>query len=158
MAREDCCSETDTEGNDHKSDSRSSACCSLDLVKSRSSRSKTLAGVEVEELNDDLPLISFLQSSKSSPKMKTPYVEKQNISSKPTEASPRSLSKSTNSIVSRKRIRVVLSDDEGEMDDELECLKGRVHKCPVEAVATSDECEFSLSLTDLILDFIAVEI
>ncbi|KAK0605730.1 hypothetical protein LWI29_030110 [Acer saccharum] len=139
VAGEDCCSETDTEGNDHKSDSRSSACCSLDPVKSRSSRSKTLAGVEVEELNDDLPLISFLQSSKSSPKMKTPYVEKQNISSKPTEASPRSLSKSTNSIVSRKRIRVVLSDDEGEMDDELECLKGRVHKCPVEAVATSDE-------------------
>ncbi|KAK1587587.1 hypothetical protein Q3G72_014471 [Acer saccharum] len=139
VAGEHCCSETDTEGNDHKSDSRSSACCSLDPVKSRSSRSKTLAGVEVEELNDDLPLISFLQSSKSSPKMKTPYVEKQNISSKPTEASPRSLSKSTNSIVSRKRIRVVLSDDEGEMDDELECLKGRVHKCPVEAVATSDE-------------------
>ncbi|KAK3211640.1 hypothetical protein Dsin_016346 [Dipteronia sinensis] len=139
VAGEDCCSETDTEGNDQKSDSRSSACCSLDLVKSRSSTSKTLAGVEVEELNDDLPLISFLQSSKSSPKMKTPYIEKQNISSKPTEASPRSLSKSTNSIVGRKRIRVVLSDDEGEMDDELECLKGRVHKCPVEAVATSDE-------------------
>ncbi|KAK4840892.1 hypothetical protein QYF36_020698 [Acer negundo] len=139
VAGEDCCSETDTEGNDHKSDSRSSACCSLDLVKSRSSRSKTLAGVEVEEFNNDLPLISFLQSSKSSPKMKMPYVEKQNISSKRTEASPRSLSKSTNSIVSRKRIRVVLSDDEGEMDDEFECLKGRVHKCPVEAVATSDE-------------------
>ncbi|KAK2656121.1 hypothetical protein Ddye_009173 [Dipteronia dyeriana] len=139
VAGEDCCSETDTEGNDHQSDSRSSACCSLDLVKSRSRRSKTLAGLEVEELNDDLPLISFLQSSKSSPKMKTPYVEKQNISSKPTESSPRSLSKSSNSIVGRKRIRVILSDDEDEMDDELECLKGRVHKCPVEAVATSDE-------------------
>ncbi|KAL5752076.1 hypothetical protein ACOSQ2_022583 [Xanthoceras sorbifolium] len=149
----DCCSETDTEGNDHKSESRSSACYSPELIKSRSSGSKALAGLEVEELKDDLPLISFLQSSKSSSKMKMPCMEKQNISSKPIEASPRSSSKLTNSVVSRKRIRVVLSDDECEMDDELACSEGRFHKCPVEAVASSDEFKSKSSPASLARKF-----
>lgn len=138
----DCCSETDTEGNDHLPDVRSSASFSAEISKSDSGRSKTLAGLE--EVEDDEPLVSFLRSSVRLPKWKTAYVEKQKILSKPTEHSPKSLSISTNSKQTgggRKRIRVVLSDDEGEMDDE-EGLKGRFQKCPVEGVATSDASRF----------------
>ncbi|KAJ0098287.1 hypothetical protein Patl1_27847 [Pistacia atlantica] len=136
----DICSETDTEGNDHLSDGRSSASCSPKMSKAGSGQSKSLAGVE--EFKDDVPLISILQSSKRSAKMRTAYVQKQNVTKKPTEASPKSLSKLTDSQqtgVGRKRVRVVLSDDEGEMHDDVECMKGRFHKNLVEDIATSDE-------------------
>ncbi|KAG6721658.1 hypothetical protein I3843_03G123000 [Carya illinoinensis] len=113
---EDCCSETDTEGNDHLSESRYNARCSPEMSKWNSSRSKSEASVE--ELNDDVPLISLIGSSKNSPKMKSAH-----------------LSKSTSdqqTVVGRKRVRVILSD-------EVKCSKGSPGKCPVEAVATSDE-------------------
>ncbi|KAH9669138.1 protein TONSOKU [Citrus sinensis] len=134
----DCCSETDTEGNDHLPDVRSSACFSAEMSKSDSGRSKTLAGLE--DVEDDEPLISFLRSSERLPKLKSAYVEKQSIPTEPREPSPKTLPKSTNSQQTgggRKRIRVVLSDDEGDIDNEVG-LKGRLHKCPVEGVATFD--------------------
>ncbi|GMY12399.1 protein TONSOKU isoform X1 [Fagus crenata] len=137
---EDCCSETYTEGNNHLSESRSDACCSPEISKLNSSRSNSVASVE--GLDDDVPLISLLWSSKNSPKMKAAQLEKHNISIQPIKVLPKSLSTSTNNPqtgVSRKRVRVILSDDESEVPDEVERLKGRPDKCPVEVVATSDE-------------------
>ena len=142
---EDCCSETYTEGNNHLSESRSDACCSPEISKLNSSRSNSVASVE--GLDDDVPLISLLRSSKNSPKMKAAQLEKHNISIQPIKVLPKSLSTSTNNPqtgVSRKRVRVILSDDESEVPDEVERLKGRPDKCPVEVVATSDECRFKL--------------
>ncbi|KAK9272896.1 hypothetical protein L1049_003275 [Liquidambar formosana] len=136
----DCCSETDTEEDNHTSTSRSNVYSSPKMSKSDSRKSKPFTCVE--ELEDDEPLISLLRSNKNFPKLKTAHVEKLNASSKPIEASPKSLSKSTGSqqtLVGRKRVRLVLSDDEDEMHDKVECSKGRLHKGPVEDIATSDE-------------------
>ncbi|XP_062147613.1 protein TONSOKU [Alnus glutinosa] len=137
---EDCCSETDTEGNDHFSESRSNARCSQDMSKSNSSRLKSVAGVE--ELNDDVPLISLLRSSKDSPKTEAAQLGKHNIFTRPTKVSPKSVSKSTSNqqtVVGRKRVRLILSDDENEMPNEVVCSKVWSDRWPVEAVATSDE-------------------
>jgi hypothetical protein len=145
---EDCCSETDTEGNDHFSESRSNARCSQDMSKSNSSRLKSVAGVE--ELNDDVPLISLLRSSKDSPKTEAAQLGKHNIFTRPTKVSPKSVSKSTSNqqtVVGRKRVRLILSDDENEMPNEVVCSKVRSDRWPVEAVATSDECGFKLFTT-----------
>lgn len=140
----DCCSETDTEGDDCLSNGRPNVSCSPNVSKSSSARSKSLAGVE--ELNDDVPLISLLQSSKHSPKKKTARAENLNTSSNLIEASANCLSKTTScnqqTVVGRKRVRVVLSDDEDEMHDEVDCSKGRLNRCLVEDIATSDECAF----------------
>ncbi|KAK7822727.1 protein tonsoku [Quercus suber] len=156
---EDCCSETYTEGNYCLSESRSDACCSPEMSKLNSSRSNSVASVE--ELNDDVPLISLLRSSKNSPKMKAAQSEKHNISTQPAKVLPKSLSISTSNQqtgVGRKRARVILSDDESEVPYEVECSKGRPDKCPIEAVTTSDEfnsksnsashdCKFQVSAT-----------
>jgi hypothetical protein len=145
ILEEDCCSETDTEGNDHFSESsRSSARCSQDMSKSNSSRLKSVASVE--ELSDDVPLISLLQSNKDSPKTEAAQLEKHNIFTRTTKASPKSVSKSTSNqqTVGRKRVRLILSDDENDMPNEVVCSKGRPDRGPVEAVATSDECGFKV--------------
>ncbi|XP_042971160.1 protein TONSOKU-like isoform X1 [Carya illinoinensis] len=137
---EDCCSETDTEGNDHLSESRYNACCLPEMSKWNSSRSKSEASVE--ELNDDVPLISLIGYGRNSPKMKSAQSGKQNICTQPTKVLPKSLSESTRdqqTVVGRKRVRVILSDDESEEPDEVKCSKGSPGKCPVEAVATSGE-------------------
>ncbi|CAK7355042.1 unnamed protein product [Dovyalis caffra] len=135
----DCCSETDTEGDNHLSDCRSNASCSQEISKSNSARLKSLAGAE--ELIDDLPLISLLQSRKASPRRKPTQAERHNTSTRPTEASPKCLSKTASdqqTVLGRKRIRIVLSDDEDEMHDEVDCSRERLNSCPVEDVATSN--------------------
>ncbi|XP_034683390.1 protein TONSOKU [Vitis riparia] len=128
---EDCCSETDTEGDDCFSNSRSDPSCSVKKGKSKSDRG---------EFKDDVPLISLLQSNKKLPKRNIAHVDEV----LPTGASHKSSSTSTSNqqTVGRKRIRVVLSDDEGEMQDEVACSNfecGRLHKCPVEDVGATDE-------------------
>lgn len=129
----DCCSETETEGDDQLSNSPSDVSYSPMLSKSTAIKSNSRVGED--ELNDDAPLVSLLRSSKKSSKLK-PFTL-----TDPPEGSPRSMSRSTGSqSVGRKRVRVVLSDDEGE-NNEVQCCRGRVHRCPAEDVATSDECE-----------------
>ncbi|KAJ9177779.1 hypothetical protein P3X46_012953 [Hevea brasiliensis] len=79
----DCCSETDTDGDDHLSDIRDNASHSQQTSKSSSTQSKLIA-------------------------------DNCNTYDKPTEDSPKCLSKTTSSqqtIIGRKR-RVILSDDE----------------------------------------------
>ncbi|KAF8411665.1 hypothetical protein HHK36_004223 [Tetracentron sinense] len=136
----DCCSETETEGDDRLSDNKSNAYNSPKISESAFIRSKL--PTNVEEFNDDVPLISLLRSNKISSKLKTAQIEKPSSSSKPTEASPRSSSKAIGNqqtVVGRKRVRVVLSDDEGEIHDEADYSRGTLNKCVVEDVATSDE-------------------
>uniref|UniRef100_A0A5B6ZRH6 Protein TONSOKU n=1 Tax=Davidia involucrata TaxID=16924 RepID=A0A5B6ZRH6_DAVIN len=134
----DYCSETETEGDDQLSNSRSDTSCSPRKSKSNS---KSKPHTSLEELKDDAPLISLLHSRKNSYKLKTSHVEKPNASTNPNEGSPKSMSKSGGSqqtVVGRKRVRVILSDDEGEIHDNVECSRGRP-KCPAEDVASSDE-------------------
>ena len=127
---EDCCSETDTEGDD----------C---LSNSRSSVKKAKTKPDHEEFEDDVPLISLLQKNQKLPKQNVVRVDEV----QPTGASRKSSSTSTSDqqTVSRKRVRVVLSDDEGEIQDEVACSnfeRGRLRKCPVEDVGATDECKF----------------
>ncbi|XP_017977769.1 PREDICTED: protein TONSOKU isoform X1 [Theobroma cacao] len=134
----DCCSETDTEGDDHCSDNMSNAYSGV-MSKSNSNKSASLAASG--ELNDDLPLISLIRPSKRSSKTETAPSGKYNISTEPDEAFPSSLSKSTRNqqtVVGRKRVRVVLSDDEGDMHDEVEGSAGRLHECPVNVAASNE--------------------
>ncbi|XVF61874.1 hypothetical protein PTKIN_Ptkin08bG0169300 [Pterospermum kingtungense] len=126
---EECCSETDTGGDDH---------C-LDNMSNASNRSTSLTSSA--ELNDDIPLISLIRPSKRSSKNKTSHTEKNNISIDPDESFPKSLSKSKGNqqtVVGRKRVRLVLSDDESDVHDEVECSERRLHKRTVD-VATSDD-------------------
>ncbi|KAI3427482.1 uncharacterized protein J3R85_009533 [Psidium guajava] len=129
----DCCPETDTEEDDYLSNSRSSTCSSP--LTSNSYKRKLHN--TVEELNDDAPLISFLHSKKGSPKFRTAApVENCGNPVKHMMASSRSSSKSSGDmqkVVNRKRIRLVLSDDEGEMHAQA---GGSMAK---ERAATSDE-------------------
>lgn len=153
---EDHCSETDTEGNNHVSFDRLNVCISPESSKSNSTISKPLAGVE--ELNDDAPLISLLWSTRRSPNMVQVNLCKQNNPTKPTDVSPKCLPKSLSNqqavvtkssaspIVSRKRVRVVLSDDEDDMHDVVESSRHRSHNSPVEDVNKSDECRFQSCL------------
>ncbi|KAL7230356.1 hypothetical protein ACSBR2_008781 [Camellia fascicularis] len=133
---QDCCSETETEGDD-QSPNGSDMSCSQETSKYNSVTSQSHA--RVEELNDDLPLISLLHPHKNSAKLKTAFVPV--TATKPTQSLPKSVPRSTDSqqtFVGHKRIRVILSDDEGEMHDEVECRRAK-HRGPKEDVATCDE-------------------
>ncbi|KAJ7945273.1 Protein TONSOKU like [Quillaja saponaria] len=140
IAPEDCCSETETEGNDHLSSTDSDACCTSKTNKSNGFKSVDVA----EEFNDETPLLSLIQSIKNSTKKKTGHIEIINNSITPAEVSPNGLSRSSSSqqkTVGRKRTRVILSDDE------TECSNGKTHKYLVEGVSTSDEFKSKNNLT-----------
>ncbi|KAK8524900.1 hypothetical protein V6N12_029752 [Hibiscus sabdariffa] len=130
----DCCSETDTEGDDNFSDDMPNTYMEASC-RSSSKRSVPLAASG--ESNDDLPLISLIRSRKRSPKSKTAHTVNKNISMELDETFSKGLSKPTSNqqtIVGRKRVRLVLSDDEGDMPDDAR----RLHKCSIDAAA-SDE-------------------
>ncbi|XP_010025556.2 protein TONSOKU [Eucalyptus grandis] len=133
----DCCPETDTEGDDCLSNSRSSTCSSP--LTSNSYKRKLHN--TVEELNDDAPLISLLHSKKVSPRFRTAApVEKCGNTMNHMMASSKSSSKSTGDkqkVVDRKRIRLVLSDDEGEMHAQAGSSMAEPHS--MDRAATSDE-------------------
>ncbi|OVA01147.1 Leucine-rich repeat [Macleaya cordata] len=125
----ECCPETETEEDDHLSDNRSSAYNSPKISECASTRSKRVS--TSEEFKDDEPLISLLRSSKNLSKRRVSRVEKPFISLNPAESSPKSLSKSIDKQqTSRKRVRMVISDDESDEGDEAECSRGKLHKCP----------------------------
>lgn len=133
--KENCCSETDTEGSLRSLDDGFNACGSPE----------TLVGIE--EADDDVPLTSLLKSSRSSPKIRPTCMGKEKISSNFSKVSPRGSSKSACNqevVAGRKRLRVVLSDDEDAMCTEVQCSKSRTHSCLVEDVATSYESRFEL--------------
>ncbi|GKU95150.1 hypothetical protein SLEP1_g8546 [Rubroshorea leprosula] len=119
----DCCSETDTEGDDYLSYPNA---LSGKRSNSNSNISESLAAPQ--DLNaGDVPLISLL-SPKGSTKTKTANVEECNISRK-SNVLPKCSSRSTSNqqiVTSRKRGRLVLSDDEADSHDEDESLRGRL--------------------------------
>ena len=119
---EDCCPESSTEGSGDFSDNMPTACCSEEIRNIQSSISQSLN--QKEELNDDdcnLPLISFIRSAKASSKMKSARSESNG-----------------HTVVGRKRIRLVLSDDEDEMSDAAETPKVRPNKIPLNVVTSSE--------------------
>ena len=77
---QDCCSETDTEGEDILLNG-SDMSYSQEASKSNSTQSQSHA--REEETKDDLPLISLLHSRKNSTKLKTNHVPV--TSTKPTQ-------------------------------------------------------------------------
>ncbi|KAL2342941.1 hypothetical protein Fmac_004226 [Flemingia macrophylla] len=136
--QEDCCSETDTEADDYLSNSGSDDFC----FTKTNSRSKTMnAG---EELKDDAPLMSLYQSIKGSSKKKAGYKESLTNSTKQDAQSPSSQKNQSNdhqTVVGRKRVRVILSDD----DDEVECSSRKNHDCLVEDLPTYDASKSKVS-------------
>ncbi|KAG5529146.1 hypothetical protein RHGRI_029727 [Rhododendron griersonianum] len=132
----DCCSETETEGDDL---SPNGSHMSYFQEASNTNSAKSQSQSRMEELDDDLPLTSLLHSRKNPTKQKTTRVPV--TSTKPTQALPESMPRFTESqqTVGRKRIRVILSDDEGEIYEEVECPRRRRQKGLEEYIATSDE-------------------
>ncbi|KAI3735773.1 hypothetical protein L6452_15286 [Arctium lappa] len=141
----DCCSETDTEGDD------------ISLIKSDMNYSPRLNvpnsyGIE-DSAADEVPSVSLLRSNGYHTKSKGSQLTKHCTSTKSLETSPRSMSRSTCSqTASRKRGRLVLSDDEDE-NKEMWCPRGRVHESPEEHVATSNEFKSRCDLTSHVHDY-----
>lgn len=130
----DCCSETKTELDNLSTDDMSDGCFSP------KKRNLNAAGVKVYDTNDELDenvtLISLLQFKKGTkPTGGTAPI----ASSGPCGSPARSISRSCGSLtVNRKRVRVILSDDEDDKD-ENGCSDRIAGSCLVEGIATSDE-------------------
>lgn len=137
ILKEDFCSETETEGDDQLSNSRSNISCSPEISKLSFSKSKPCPNGE--DVMDDVPSVSILSPTESASKSKHRCISKPATCREQTEISSKSNSRPTSSqAISRKRVRVILSDDESE-NDEVPHSSGRFHISPAEDVATSDE-------------------
>ncbi|XP_077242137.1 tetratricopeptide repeat (TPR)-containing protein [Tasmannia lanceolata] len=130
----ECCSETETEG-DVFSDDGSEA------FNSPIASTRLNPTLSVEEFSNDIPLASLIQPRKTLSKNKKKQLDccggKAGISSKATKA----LSRDTDDQepVGRKRIRVVLSDDEIDECVAMDISRTRLNKHLEEDVGTSDE-------------------
>ena len=120
---QDECSETDSEGHANVSNDRPNACSSPQTPNSL--RSERLA--DLDEANDDVPLISFLQPGKRLFKRKQ-VSGKQDADTDQTKKDFSVVADSQQTVAGRKRIRVILSDDESETEYELGCPKDSSHK------------------------------
>nr|XP_018681426.1 PREDICTED: protein TONSOKU isoform X2 [Musa acuminata subsp. malaccensis] len=127
----DYCSETETEGGNLSTDILGLS-ASQDSDDSAKSRPSLLACVE--DLDDDVPLASLGRLSKSSAKIKMSQLDSLGVrttaSSNHAQASSRDLSKSRDDQqhVDRKRVRVVLSDDEADDPDEMNGSRQKLHR------------------------------
>ncbi|URE05448.1 TPR [Musa troglodytarum] len=129
----DYCSETETEGGNLSTDILGLS-ASQDSDDSAKSRPSLLACVE--DLDDDVPLASLGHLSKNSAKAKFKMSQldslgvRTNASSNHAQASSRDLSKSCDDQqhVDRKRVRVVLSDDEDDDPDEMNGSRQKLHR------------------------------
>ncbi|KAL6551954.1 hypothetical protein OROGR_008108 [Orobanche gracilis] len=132
----DCCSETETELDNLLTDDRSDGSFSMKKYKPNPLGEKS-SDVD-DELNEKVPIISLLQSNKITAKPDFFCGIAPIATSKSCGSPTRSISRSTCSFTAnRKRVRLILSDDEGEKED---CRSERmVRKCSAEGIATSDE-------------------
>ncbi|KAG8383782.1 hypothetical protein BUALT_Bualt04G0049500 [Buddleja alternifolia] len=132
----DCCSETRTELDNLSTSDKSDGSFS---PKTYELNLRSKSNDIDEELNENIPLISLLRSNKKMSKPRTAWRVVPNASPGPCGSPTLSISRSTGSLtVNRKRVRVILSDDEAE--NEEACSSERmVRKCPAEGIATSDE-------------------
>lgn len=133
---EDECSETDSEGHVNISNDRPNACSSPEPQTSNSLRSEPLADLDVA--NDDVPLISFLQPGKRLSKRKQ-VSGKQDVDTDQTKKDFSAVGDSQQTVVGRKRIRVILSDDESETENELGSPKGSFYNVPRQNGEVSEE-------------------
>lgn len=133
---QDECSETDSEGHVNITKDRPNACSSPEPQTSNSLGSEPLA--DLDEANDDVPLISFLQPRKRLFKKKQ-VSGKQDVDIDQTKKEFSAAADSQQTVAGRKRIRVILSDDESETEYELGCPKGSFHKVPRQNEEVSEE-------------------
>ncbi|KAI3883378.1 hypothetical protein MKX03_009611 [Papaver bracteatum] len=122
------CAETDTE----EYDCPSNECNSPEFSECASTRSKSLNTTE-----DDVPLNSLLRPRKTLSKQKVAQVERPLTT--PTESSPKNMSNSTGKqkmFSGRKRVRLVISDDESDGGDESKYSREKCH-IPDENLPTS---------------------
>lgn len=126
----DYCSETETGGNSPESNCHISA----SQTSSNSSRSIPSLPGHVEEFDADAPLASLVCLSKNSRKKKIsesdPHVVRANITSDIAQDSSRGLSNSWDDQrqVGRKRVRVVISDDEVDDSEMMNGSKRTPHR------------------------------
>ncbi|ESQ48026.1 hypothetical protein EUTSA_v10019906mg [Eutrema salsugineum] len=132
---EDECSETDSEEHGDISNDRPNACSLPYLRTSNSLRPEPLA--DLDEANDDVPLISLLQPGKRLSKRKQ-FSGKQDVETDQAKKDFVALT-DPQTVAGRKRIRVILSDDESETEYELGCPKGSFHKITSQSEEFSDE-------------------
>lgn len=133
---QDECSETESEGHGNISNDRPNACSSPEPQTPNSLRSERLA--DLDEVNDDVPLISFLQPGKRLFKRKQ-VSGKQDVDTDQTKKDFSIVVDSQQTVVGRKRVRVILSDDESETEYELGCPKDSSHKVLRQNEEVSDE-------------------
>ncbi|XP_023641171.1 protein TONSOKU isoform X2 [Capsella rubella] len=131
---QDECSETDSEEHGNISNDRPNACDSPQLQTSNPLGIEPLA----DEADDDVPLISFLQPGKRLFKRKQ-VSGKQDVDTDQTKKGCSAVADSQQTVVGRKRIRVILSDDESETEYELGCPKDSFHKVPRQSEEVSEE-------------------
>ncbi|XP_051140221.1 protein TONSOKU isoform X2 [Andrographis paniculata] len=133
----DCCSETKTELDNISADDKSDGSFSPQKCELNPLRGMSSDGGK--ESNENVPSRSLLQSNKNLVKQQSACGIAHNASSRPCESPRESTCRSTDSsTVNRKRVRVIISDDEGENADD--CCSKRLHcKCPAEGIATSEE-------------------
>ncbi|KAL9245674.1 hypothetical protein vseg_019298 [Gypsophila vaccaria] len=128
------CSETETEGDDSFSRQQ---CDDSESFRSNGffPANKPVSRIEDTEDDDALSLLIRCDKLQSLERNQAGKVKR---SSSTTQHSPKSLSKSSDSparSVGRKRARLVLSDDE----DDIDCSNRRLNSNPQEDVATSNE-------------------
>ncbi|KAH0747368.1 hypothetical protein KY285_009025 [Solanum tuberosum] len=147
----DCCSESETEAGNQ------SPITSYDSITPKKAKRgfKKSKSHSSEDEFEDLPLKSLIRPSKNLSKLKSAYVETPIATTELPDSPSPSMSRPAGSqAVGRKRVRLVLSDDEDDNEDvysssriistPLEgemghCSRRISHKCSVETVATSDE-------------------
>lgn len=137
MAKE-CCSETETEGGG-LSDNGSDACDSL-RINSPVSRGMNKPLVE---FTDDLCLVTLLPPIKKSKTNMRQFCGKTTTTTgEITKASSEEID--NQQLVGRKRVRVVLSDDEVDEHDLTDNSSGRIHtKCPEDNKGTASNVVWS---------------
>ncbi|XP_058073084.1 protein TONSOKU isoform X2 [Magnolia sinica] len=104
----------------------------------------------VEEFTDDLPLISLIRQSKNSSKKKRSPFHGDKISSPCKVTKPSSKDIDDPQPIGRKRVRVVLSDDESDINDEMDHSSRRFQKRPK---ATSNKVKEKDELRGLASEF-----
>ncbi|ERN16061.1 protein TONSOKU [Amborella trichopoda] len=134
---DDCCSESAT-GEQYFSDTESDAHGSLNIIEEPST-SMPVDPINTIGVRDDLPLASFIQSCKKSSWSQKSQVgccrEKSPICGDSMEG----FSGDNQQLLGRKRIRLVLSDDEFDNDDERGHPREKMDIHPIHVGVTSDE-------------------
>ncbi|XP_042025536.1 protein TONSOKU-like isoform X2 [Salvia splendens] len=133
----DFCSETQTELDNLSADDKSDGSFSPKEHKANAHGVKSYD--TCDESEEDITLMSLLRSRKGKRKKIPTCGTTPVASSIPCGSPARSLSRSSGSLtVNRKRVRIILSDDEGENDDNI-CSDRIGSRCLMEGIATSDE-------------------